>query len=295
MPSAKKRISVDRRRGQRAKPRAGAKWGDAFRERLRALIKEKYGGVQGRFAAAGGLHATRVSGWLAGKVLPKLDTINVVADATGVSVDWLLTGRGHDGEPCAEPVYRGQSRTKPELEQDVRAAVLARVDPAARPYVSGEDLDVSALLDAARDELREYASEIVSHLDDAGRAEAYRAILMQLIRSAATDGVPEHPSPAWQLAKSHLGGLASLQLLEKPSPWRFVALQDRFNPLSHLLGSARLAHLHEAIRATLSEMGPGAPTLEVNKDGTRSFAYPNRFGGPEPEPGRGVEQAAPIV
>lgn len=142
--------SMSRTRGATRvkKARAGGRWGDGFRERLGILIRAKTAGNQAHFAALCGLHATRVSGWLAGKVLPKLDTIGAIARATSVSVDWLLEGKGHDEQETAEPVYRGQWRTKPDLEDDIAKRIRRDIGALPLNVLTPDDfeLDVPALL-----------------------------------------------------------------------------------------------------------------------------------------------------
>lgn len=250
--------------------------------------------TQEAFAAECHVSKATVSRWLHGIAVPAGDSLAAIAERFGVSLDWLLDGIGPDGEPCAEPVYRGQSRTKPELEQDVRAAVLARIDPGARPFVSAAELDVSALFDAARDELRDYASKLVGLVDKLGGASADRAVLGQAISQAWVAGVPDEQLAALQRVRFTIGEVRTA-LAESLPKWSFVAPPERFHQLPEAVLDAINEREHEAIRARLRSLGKGAPTMQVGTDGWISFAYPNRFGGPEPEPGRGVEQAAPIV
>jgi len=65
--------------------------GQVFRERL-ADIMRRYGGPQSRFADSIGLDRSALSQLLSGKTerLPRAETLVAIADAHGVSLDWLL-------------------------------------------------------------------------------------------------------------------------------------------------------------------------------------------------------------
>ena len=65
--------------------------GQVFRERLSDIMR-RYGGPQSRFAESIGLDRSALSQLLSGKTvrLPRAETLVAIADAHGVSLDWLL-------------------------------------------------------------------------------------------------------------------------------------------------------------------------------------------------------------
>jgi transcriptional regulator with XRE-family HTH domain len=65
--------------------------GDVFRDRLGEVMR-RYGGSQARFAESIGLDRSALSQLLSGKTvrLPRAETLVAIAEAHGVSLDWLL-------------------------------------------------------------------------------------------------------------------------------------------------------------------------------------------------------------
>lgn len=104
--------------GKRLK-RAGGELGNGLRDRLRALIRDR-ATSNAEFARRCGIDAPRLTDWLSGAQLPSTSHLWDIAERSGVSLDWLLCGEGGP-----EPVYRGQTRTRAELADDV-AAYLVR-------------------------------------------------------------------------------------------------------------------------------------------------------------------------
>ncbi len=88
-------------------------------DRLHALIGKE---SKRSFAKKCGLDSARVSEWVSGQVAPGAHNLQAIASATDCSVDWLLG--------LSEQRYRGQTRTGPELADDV-AAYLRRAVGAA--------------------------------------------------------------------------------------------------------------------------------------------------------------------
>jgi transcriptional regulator with XRE-family HTH domain len=72
-----------------------------------------------------GVAYSAISAYLNGRRLPDADTLRKVAERTDASLDWLLLGDGND-----EPRYRGQSRSRTELEAEVAAYVAREVSRA---------------------------------------------------------------------------------------------------------------------------------------------------------------------
>jgi transcriptional regulator with XRE-family HTH domain len=115
----------------------GGTWGYAVAERLRLLMT---GASIRRFADRVGVSGSLVSSYLSGGRLPEAGTLHRIAERTGVSLDWLLCGEGG-----ADVRYRGQSRTRAELAEDVAAFVrrgvserLGDAHPNLAPDVDGQ-------------------------------------------------------------------------------------------------------------------------------------------------------------
>jgi len=163
-------MTTTKKRTPTRRLRAGGKWGDRFRERLALVLKacgwsrnelarqisrvrrEQWGREKGE-----DVNPTRIAEWLNGKALPKSDTLWCIGKATGVEVDWLLSGE------TAAPRFRGQSRLVASLEADVAAAIER--DIAASVPAPGDErtayewrVDGRAALERATDSLRRDAS-----------------------------------------------------------------------------------------------------------------------------------------
>jgi hypothetical protein len=89
------------------------------RENLRALVVERFDGVQRRFALALGVQPTLVSRWLNPKanVLPSATELHRIGTVTRWSIDWLLTGEG--------PTRRGGAPIDRTLGAQLRAYLLS--------------------------------------------------------------------------------------------------------------------------------------------------------------------------
>jgi transcriptional regulator with XRE-family HTH domain len=150
----------DARATRRARPALkpdeyrGGEWGYGVAERLWGLKGEL--GVR-RFADRVGLSASLVSSYLNGRRLPDAPTLRLVAERTGVSLDWLLLGEGG-----MSPVYRGQVRSEASLEQDVAAYVtraLCTSEGVADSLMSPDEIQVdgrAVLADAANREVEAF-------------------------------------------------------------------------------------------------------------------------------------------
>ena len=236
MTGAKKRISKKGRSGRPAKSRAGDAFGDAFRSRLRRLIRAVADGNQAEFAAmcelhAGhGFHATRISGWLAGKVLPNLSTIDIIASATRVSVDWLLHGTAQDGTWREEPVYASEWREAPALEQDLARRILrqSRVDAATWAADGGLDnlvVTAEVIRGAVESLSREVSAwrEWESRMRHAHHLEAER-ILAVILSNAAAHRSGYGTAYIWDDYQRYLVRMLNF-LLPEQFPDRAVQLQ----------------------------------------------------------------------
>ena len=112
-----------------------------------------------RFADHIGLSASLLSSYLNGGRLPDTTTLWKIADATKVSLDWLLYGDGGEA-----PRYRGQSRDAVALEADVaaevRRAIEARPTQPGQPRCEAWDVHGGAVLANACDRAVEEANRI---------------------------------------------------------------------------------------------------------------------------------------
>jgi len=73
---------------------------EVFQGRLRELIDRKAQGKPSRFAAQAGLQNNEIPAYLTGRI-PGADKVWAIAQAGGVSVDWLL-----GGEPPEESRFK---------------------------------------------------------------------------------------------------------------------------------------------------------------------------------------------
>lgn len=85
-----------------------------FSERLQALI-DKLGWNQSKLAREIDSSSVQIGRWLQNKVAPTANSIRRIADATGCSLDWLLTG---EGGMFIEGLYPLMSQE--ELEKDAQ-------------------------------------------------------------------------------------------------------------------------------------------------------------------------------
>lgn len=122
MRQSEKRTASRKRRASRPRGTGpGGNWGDEFRDRLRLLI-QRLAKSNRAFAHRCEIEAPRLSEWLAGEQFPGLKHLRLIADRTGVSLDWLLLGIGGPS-----PVFTGQSRSQTELEQDIAVYVRREI------------------------------------------------------------------------------------------------------------------------------------------------------------------------
>jgi len=77
----------------------------SFRERLEYLIKLISGEKAGAFAAKCGLPSSTISNYRRNKAIPTIDKVARIAQATGVSLDWLILGEGPPFRGDEEFVY----------------------------------------------------------------------------------------------------------------------------------------------------------------------------------------------
>jgi transcriptional regulator with XRE-family HTH domain len=130
------------RRTKKPGDRAGGAWGDGLRARLKSLREER-GESGAEFATACNIRVATISEWDNALQLPSLKHLRDIAEKTGVSLDWLV-----QGDTGSSVRYREQSRTKAELEDDVKAAALTAIRDRRLNY-SGWHVDGRALLKEA--------------------------------------------------------------------------------------------------------------------------------------------------
>lgn len=66
-----------------------------IRERLRRVVQARFGGTQAEFYAQCGFARNTAQGWFrTSPRMPDTTSLAIVADKSGVSLDWLVLGRG---------------------------------------------------------------------------------------------------------------------------------------------------------------------------------------------------------
>ena len=93
--------------------------------------REAKGMSQAKLAALVGVPSQSISAWERGEVVPGAKNILRLAEALGVSVDWLLTGQGRDASAPSDvawvPVYEGVPAGPPYDPGDPDAVELVPV------------------------------------------------------------------------------------------------------------------------------------------------------------------------
>lgn len=149
--------------------------GDVFRDRLGEVMR-RYGGSQSRFADSIGLDRSALSQLLSGKTvrLPRAETLVAIAEAHGVSLDWLM-GVSQSERLAAEiaptlALELGASGADDTRLQEWRreaAGYKIRYVPATLPDL----MRTEAII---RHELgRETSARVEASIADAGRYLAY--------------------------------------------------------------------------------------------------------------------------
>lgn len=64
-------------------------------------------------AARLGVSRGALAGWKSGRRMPSADALVGIADSVGVSLDWLLTGRGRSGRPDIDGPDMGAASVPP--------------------------------------------------------------------------------------------------------------------------------------------------------------------------------------
>lgn len=135
MPSPKKKTAIrqpastpgaaGKRRGRPPRsheaPRLARPGHAAFATRL-DQVRESVRESQTSFAQRCGVTTTNMGKYLRGELQPGFDVLVRIAEQTGVSLDWLLLGRGG-----TQARYDGQSRTNAELASDVARHVAREI------------------------------------------------------------------------------------------------------------------------------------------------------------------------
>lgn len=85
--------------------------------RIDTLLAEK-GIPKGEFYAACGITSSAYSQWRTGKTMPKISTLETVADYLGVNVEYLLTGLGEKEKK--KPITQEGDRLSEKEEQLIK-------------------------------------------------------------------------------------------------------------------------------------------------------------------------------
>jgi transcriptional regulator with XRE-family HTH domain len=152
-----------------------------FRERLGSMIAR--GGANGRLSAnalASRCKLTssrRVTDWLDGTVMPSADNLRRLAEALGVSVDWLL---GFD-----VPKMRGSSRDRIDLEEEL--AIVLEGEIAIRVQGQPYAFQLSTKTIDGAEVIRSSVASILTSIEEAwNQANAYAASGADLLTHVAS-------------------------------------------------------------------------------------------------------------
>jgi transcriptional regulator with XRE-family HTH domain len=95
---------------------------DAFWKQVKELIKKK-GMTQNAMAIACGISPATFRGWTSKRVIPTVDCAFVIAQYLGVSVEYLVKGRGLDkASKAAEEVIVLLNRAESKIKEIRRSA-----------------------------------------------------------------------------------------------------------------------------------------------------------------------------
>jgi transcriptional regulator with XRE-family HTH domain len=100
----------------------------SFATRLKAACLERYGPKykQKDLAQAVGVSAPTMSNYLRGELLPSMDTAITISHEIGVSVEWLLTGRGDKYPPTSGSLVEMRAAIK-RLDEKGQLQLLSEI------------------------------------------------------------------------------------------------------------------------------------------------------------------------
>ena len=126
-------------------------------------------GSTGEIAAKVGVAASSVSEWKNGRRLPPLDHLMTIAEISGVTVDWLLTGRDrHSGGKAGGEEGGGLVRSflLTCVPDEVAAKIRAKAESQKRPLqeVLIETIEIGVLAEPLAEKANEFSAYYVAKL-----------------------------------------------------------------------------------------------------------------------------------
>lgn len=275
-PKARSRLS---RKAPASGKGAGGALGDGLRARLRALIRTT-SASQRSFATKCGIQPPRLTEWLTGDQLPRVEFLWRIARRTGVSLDWLLLG-GSDS-----PLFRDSTAAAGSIEVELATVVRRHIhrreaegafdsdDHGMRVGLERWIVDGAGLL---KDLCELEEEKVRSWLDYEERTEALRAVASDIV-AALTAIVPHLPRDdsglgahiyqlgraAWE-ARNFASGIG---VPPEPNSFRSLRMRDASHPV---LGPP------EALDAVMAEQkteAPPDPLVRRLRDGEAKLAPP---------------------
>ncbi|MCW9699750.1 LexA family transcriptional regulator [Avibacterium sp. 20-129] len=90
-----------------------------FGERLQWILKEKFNGNTSEFARTVGIAITSLNRWLIGEADPSRSNLIKTANAAGVSLEWLATGKESQPQTSHNVVERAFEQARKMLEDGI--------------------------------------------------------------------------------------------------------------------------------------------------------------------------------
>ncbi|EIP2837866.1 helix-turn-helix domain-containing protein [Salmonella enterica] len=103
-----------------------------FGERLKVAMK---GMSNAELARRSGMSETTIRKYLQGKIYPALDSLAIVADACGVSLTWLATGKQEREQKAENTIIRDDTKQKFDMDIEVLIHLLNRLKKEERDLV----------------------------------------------------------------------------------------------------------------------------------------------------------------
>lgn len=111
-----------------------------FVERLNLVIQEQFGGKPNRLAIASRISPGTFSRYIEGKSVPGGENLIRIKEATGKSIDWLLTGKEKEAPPHAAEETAHYSAMTPEEREYLKKLLDVLRNPATKKAIQ-ENID----------------------------------------------------------------------------------------------------------------------------------------------------------
>jgi len=114
-----------------------------FKTRLESVIADKCRGVKSEFARQIGIHVTAIDKWNFHRI-PSGETLQRIHNTFGVSIDWLLFGRGNPYMDDGEELMGLESVS--EAPDNIRSSLSKSVNLLANVLTSGNQMYIQVVL-----------------------------------------------------------------------------------------------------------------------------------------------------